>query len=78
VSRAECEKIEEDLWHWNDIDTSVGREVNSGGRYGGWELHGSLRMLAREIHGGLEAALSDGYYGYDAERGLLTTGPLWK
>ena len=46
---AECRKLARQLYHWSDIQTDVGVEVNDFCRYGGPSVRLPLRMLAMDI-----------------------------
>jgi hypothetical protein len=60
TKRAECEKLAEELWHWDDFNTGVPKEAWEPGRYGGTGLRSSLRFLAMDVDGGIQNALMNG------------------
>jgi hypothetical protein len=47
--RKECEMLAMQLYHWSDVETSVGVEVNEAQRYGGPSTWLSLRKLIWEL-----------------------------
>lgn len=64
-----CEEVALKLYHWDDVQTTVHREINAINRYGGPRVRIALRAAAAKIDGDLSPEVKerlDAHFALDA------------